>query len=112
MFRTLTLSAALTAAAVIALPVAAQRLKVTTQTVPVFVTVTDSDRRLVTDLVQADFEIYDNAKVQPITTFGNEPTPITAVLMLDTSGSMTLNLDLVKEAAEQFVIRLMPEGGG
>ena len=52
MFRTLTLSAALTAAALIALPVAAQRLKVTTQTVPVFVTVTDSDRRLVTDLVQ------------------------------------------------------------
>jgi Ca-activated chloride channel homolog len=109
MFRTLTLSAALTAAALIALPLSAQRLKVTTQTVPVFVTVTDSDRRLVTDLVQTDFEIYDNGKIQPITTFGNEPTPITVVLMLDTSGSMTLNLDLVKEAAEQFVIRLMPE---
>ena len=109
MFRTLTLSAALSAAALIALPVAAQRLKVTTQTVPVFVTVTDSDRRLVTDLVQTDFEIYDNGKIQPITTFSNEPTPITVVLMLDTSGSMTLNLDLVKEAAEQFVLRLMPE---
>ena len=109
MFRTLTLSAALSAAALIALPVAAQRLKVTTQTVPVFVTVTDSDRRLVTDLVQSDFEIYDNGKIQPITTFGNEPTPITVVLMIDTSGSMTLNLDLVKDAAEQFVIRLLPE---
>jgi Ca-activated chloride channel family protein len=109
MFRLLSLCSALAATAVIALPVAAQRLKVTTQTVPVFVTVTDSERRLVTDLVQSDFEIYDNGKAQAITTFGNEPTPITAVLMLDTSGSMTLNLDLVKEAAEQFVIRLMPE---
>jgi Ca-activated chloride channel family protein len=109
MFRTLIWSAGLVAAAVIALPATAQRLKVATQTVPVFVTVTDSDRRLVTDLVQTDFEVYDNGKAQPITTFSNEPTPITAVLMLDTSGSMTLNLDLVKAAAEQFVIRLLPE---
>jgi len=87
----------------------AQRLKVTTQTVPVFVTVTDSERRLVTDLVQADFEVYDNGKPQPITTFENTPTPITAILMLDTSGSMTLNMDFVKAAAEQFVIRLLPD---
>jgi Ca-activated chloride channel family protein len=109
MLRTITSSAALSAAALIFAPDGGQRLKVTTQTVPVFVTVTDSDRRLVTDLEQTDFEILDNGKPQPITTFGNEPTPITAVLMLDTSGSMTLNLDLVKEAAEQFVLRLMPD---
>ena len=109
MFRTITSSAVLSAAALIFAPDGGQRLKVTTQTVPVFVTVTDSDRRLVADLVQSDFEILDNGKPQPITTFGNEPTPITAVLMLDTSGSMTLNLDLVKEAAEQFVLRLMPD---
>lgn len=97
------------AAAVLAGPVAAQRLKVSTLTVPVFVTVTDAQRRLVSDLQQADFEIYDNGKLQPITTFSNEPTPITAIVMLDTSGSMTLNLDLVKAAAEQFVIRLLPD---
>jgi Ca-activated chloride channel family protein len=29
--------------------------------------------------------------------------------MLDTSGSMTLTIDLLKQAAEQFVIRLLPE---
>ena len=109
MFRTIISSAVLSAVALIFAPDGGQRLKVTTQTVPVFVTVTDSDRRLVSDLVQSDFEILDNGKPQPITTFGNEPTPITAVLMLDTSGSMTLNLDLVKEAAEQFVLRLMPD---
>ena len=97
------------AAVIIAPLVDAQRLKVTTQTVPVFVTVTDSQRRLVGDLVQEDFEVYDNGKLQPLTNFSNEPTPITAVLMMDTSGSMTLNLDLVKAAAEQFVIRLLPE---
>jgi Ca-activated chloride channel family protein len=100
---------AIVAATMLTLPLGAQRLKVSTQTVPIFVTATDSDRRLVTDLVQSDFEVYDNGKPQPITTFSNEPTPITAIVMLDTSGSMTLNLDLVKAAAEQFIIRLLPE---
>ena len=32
--------------------------------------------------------------------------------MLDTSGSMTLALDLVKAAAEQFLMRLMPDDQG
>ena len=32
--------------------------------------------------------------------------------MLDTSGSMTLILDRVKDAAEQFLIRLLPEDQG
>lgn len=101
--------AAVAAAALLVLPVAAQRLKVTTQTVSIFTTVTDAQRRLVSDLVQDDFEVYDNGKLQQITTFSNQPTPITAVLMLDTSGSMTMNLNLVKEAAEQFLLRLLPE---
>jgi len=32
--------------------------------------------------------------------------------MLDTSGSMTLTIDLLKRAAEQFVIRLLPDDKG
>ena len=106
--RTSIALAALAAAFIIS-SVDAQRIKVSTQTVPVFVTVTDSERRLVSDLVQSDFEVFDNGKAQPITNFANEPTPITAILMLDTSGSMTLNLDFVKAAAEQFLIRLLPD---
>ena len=107
--RISTTLAAIGAAVLVSPLVDAQRIKVTTQTVPVFVTVTDAQRRLVADLTQEEFEIYDNGKLQPLTNFSNEPTPITAILMLDTSGSMTLNLDLVKAAAEQFVIRLLPE---
>jgi len=34
--------------------------------------------------------------------------PITVVVMLDTSGSMTGSLDLLRAAAEQFLIRLLP----
>ena len=89
-------------------PIGAQRIKVTTQTVPLYVTVTDSEKRLVPDLTQDDFEVYDNGKLQTLTNFDNEPTPITVVVMLDTSGSMTLALDLVKDGAEQFLMRMMP----
>jgi Ca-activated chloride channel family protein len=95
-------------AAALTVPVTGQ-IKITTQTVPIYTTVIDRDRRLVPDLVQEDFEVYDNGKLQTLTNFDNEPTPITAIVMLDTSGSMTLNLDLVKAAAEQFVIRLLPD---
>jgi len=98
----------LAAGVVLTMPADAQ-IRVTTQTVPLYVTVTDRDRRLVPGLVQEDFEVYDNGKLQPLTNFYNEPQPITAVVMLDTSGSMTLAIDFVKQAAEQFLIRLLPD---
>ena len=90
-------------------PLAAQKIKVTTESVPVYVTVTDADRRLVADLTLEDFEILDNAKPQTINVFENKPTPITATVMIDTSGSMTTALDFVKEGAEQFLLRLLPD---
>jgi Ca-activated chloride channel family protein len=62
--------------------------------------------------VQDDFEVYDNNKLQTLTSFDNKPQPISVVVMLDTSGSMTLALDLVKAAAEQFLLRLMPDDQG
>src|SRR5688500_16793921 len=83
-----------------------------TLTVPLYVTVTDRDSRLVTNLQQEDFEVYDNGQLQKLTLFDNKNTPITAIVMLDTSGSMTLILDRVKAAAEQFLIRLLPEDTG
>jgi Ca-activated chloride channel homolog len=88
------------------------KFKVSTNTVALYATVTDSDKRLVPDLVESDFEVYDNGKLQTITSFDNRPLPITVVVMLDSSGSMTLALDLVKSAAEQFLLRMMPEDQG
>ena len=81
-------------------------------TVSVFATVTDAQKRLVPDLAQEDFQIFDNDKPQPITIFDNEVRPITIVVMLDTSGSMTNNLDLLRQGAEQFLIRLLPQDKG
>jgi Ca-activated chloride channel family protein len=102
---------ALAVVALAAAPLAAQRIRVGTQTVPLYVTVTEGTR-LVPDLVQEDFEVYDNGKLQTLTNFSNEITPITVVVMLDTSGSMTLALDLVKAGAEQFLMRMLPEDKG
>lgn len=79
------------------------------RTVAIYATVTDATGRLVPDLEQRHFEIYDNGKLQPLTIFKSDVQPITVVTMLDTSGSMTLNLDLLKLAAERFILRLLPE---
>ena len=99
------------AAAALAVTAKAQ-IRVGTLTVPLYVTVTDQTKRLVPDLQREDFEIYDNGKLQQLTNFDNQVTPITVVVMLDTSGSMTLALDLVKQAAEEFLIRMLPADRG
>jgi VWFA-related protein len=79
------------------------------QTVAIYATVVDNSGRLVPDLEEKHFEVFDNLKPQPLTLFKSDVQPIKVVIMLDTSGSMTLNLDLLKLAAEQFVLRLLPE---
>jgi Ca-activated chloride channel family protein len=98
------------AALALTVPVAAQqKFKVSTESVPVYVTVTDSSKRLVPDLALEDFDVLDNGKPQTVNVFENKPTPITVAVMIDTSGSMTTALDLVKDGAEQFLIRLLPD---
>lgn len=79
-----------------------------TQFVPLFTTVLDAQGRLVPDLEQEEFTILDNGKPQPITVFENDTQPFTAVVMLDFSASMTANLDRLKQATEQFLIRMLP----
>jgi Ca-activated chloride channel family protein len=77
--------------------------------VRVFVTVTDRDGRLVTTLAKNEFEVRDEGKPQPITLFDNTPQPIRLVVMLDVSGSMTGNLQLLRAAASQLFARLGPQ---
>jgi Ca-activated chloride channel family protein len=80
-----------------------------TQVVSLFATVFDTQNRLIPDLVQDDFEVLDNDKLQSLVIFRSETLPITAVVMLDTSGSMTSTIGLLKQAAEQFLLRLLPD---
>ncbi len=83
-----------------------------TRTVALYATVIDAQKRLVPDLTQEDFEVIDNDKPQSIDLFVREVQPITVVVMLDTSASMTGNLELLSRAAEQFVIRMLPKDKG
>jgi Ca-activated chloride channel homolog len=76
--------------------------------VPIYATVVDAAGRLVPDLDKGDFAVTDDGKPVELTTFSNASLPFTAVVMMDTSASMTNNLELLKRAAEQFLIRLMP----
>src|ERR1700730_16865146 len=101
--------AAATSAALLAQQPQGPTFKSGTQVVSLFVTVADAQKRLVPDLTKESFDVFDNEKPQPITYFDNSIHPITVVVMLDTSGSMTLTIDLLKRAAEQFLIRLLPD---
>jgi len=77
--------------------------------VPIYATVTDAADRLVPDLAREDFEVLDNDKRQDLLVFENQTQPFAAVVMLDTSGSMTDSLKLVYAGAEQFLMRLLPQ---
>ena len=80
-----------------------------TSIVPILATVLDSDGRLVPDLEKEDFTILDNGKEQEIVFFQNDIQPFTAVVTMDFSFSMNNNLKLLKAAAEQFILRLLPD---
>jgi VWFA-related protein len=62
----------------------------------------------VTDLQRADFRILDNGQEREITLFSNDPQPLTAVLMLDMSGSMMPRFVKVLESTQWFLDALAP----
>jgi len=84
-------------------------IKAGIQTVSLFATVTDATGRLVPELAKEDFEIFDSNKSQAVTLFANDVQFIKVVVMLDESGSMVNNIARVKEGAEQFLLRLLPD---
>ena len=79
------------------------------EAVRVFVTVTDRDGRLVTNLTRDNFEVRDDGKAQPLTQYDASPQPIRLMVMLDVSGSMEGNLSLLRDAATQLITRLLPD---
>ncbi|HUR19465.1 MAG TPA: VWA domain-containing protein [Vicinamibacterales bacterium] len=78
-------------------------------TVSIYATVVDPTGRLIPSLGRDDFEVYDNGKRQDLTVFANDVQPITLVMMLDRSQSMEQNFSLVRDAAEHFVVNLLPD---
>jgi Ca-activated chloride channel family protein len=77
-------------------------------TVALYASVTDRSGHPVPGLTRDDFQVFDEGLRQELTAFSSDVQPITAVLLVDTSASMALTLELARYAAEQFVIRMMP----
>ena len=75
-------------------------------TVSVYASVLDRAGRLVTDLTKDDFEVYDDGRRQELGVFANVNQPITIVVMLDRSGSVSRHFALVRNAAAAFVDNL------
>ena len=73
-----------------------------------YATVTDASGHLVPNLQKSDFTVSDNGKKQPIAVFSNDIQPITIVIMLDRSGSMAENFELVRDATAEFIGKLLP----
>lgn len=77
--------------------------------VPVYATVRDKDRGFVIDLTQDDFELYDDGRKQAITQFALAAQPLSAVVLIDGSGSMIQEFNRAIEGARNFVLRMLPE---
>ena len=77
--------------------------------VPVYATVRGKDRGFVLDLTQDDFELYDDGRKQPITQFALATQPLSAVVLIDGSGSMIQEFSRAIEGARNFVLRMLPE---
>ena len=80
--------------------------------VPVYATVRDPDRGFVLDLTQDDFELYDEGRRQTITQFTIAAQPLSAVVLIDGSGSMIAEFNRAIEGARNFVVRMLPEDRG
>ncbi len=70
--------------------------------------VTDSDGRFVKGLKPQDFKVYDNNRLQKITSFESENISLEMVVALDVSSSMRAALPSVKESAKRFLGGLRP----
>jgi Ca-activated chloride channel homolog len=73
------------------------------------VTVRDSSGAFVPNLKAEDFSVFEEGIPQPISSFAFKRMPVHVVLLLDTSSSVTKELDDFKIAAMKFVEQLDPE---
>ena len=71
--------------------------------------VTDEKGRAVHGLTAKDFTVFEDGKPQRIETFEATDSPLSAILVLDISESMTPKLEDARRAAHAFVSALKPE---
>lgn len=105
------LAASLAVPAIPQEPAQGPALRSTVNLVNLFATVRDKNKRIVGDLKQDDFKIFEDNQEQKIAFFSKEVTlPITLGLLIDTSGSEQNRLGAEQEAASRFLERVMRKG--
>ena len=70
------------------------------------VTVTDATAHYITDLEDADFQVFEDGVKQDVTFFNRTNLPIALALLIDTSASMDTRLPIAQEAAIGFARKL------
>jgi VWFA-related protein len=70
------------------------------------VTVRDSSGQFVTHLKAEDFLIYEDGVIQPIASFALKRMPVHVVMLIDTSSSVTKELEDFKASAWRFISQL------
>jgi VWFA-related protein len=87
------------------------RIRVGVDLVSLYATVRDGKKKLVADLTQDDFRVFEDNQPQKLEYFSRETTlPITLGILLDTSISMRDVLGAEQEAASRFLRRVMRRG--
>lgn len=84
-------------------------ISVETDLVVLPVRVTDGKGDFVSGLTQDQFRVYEDKRLQPITVFHQEDTPVTVGLVVDHSRSMALKLPGVAAAVSSFAQSSNPE---
>ena len=80
----------------------------TTGLVHLVVTVMDHQRNFITDLDKTDFKVLENGTLQDIRFFGRETDlPLRIALLLDTSNSIRPRLEFEKDAAIDFLNKVI-----
>jgi VWFA-related protein len=86
-------------------------IKTEVSLVNLFATVRDKNKRVVTDLKQENFKVFEDGHEEKIAFFSREMMlPITLGLLLDTSGSEQNMLGAIQGAGSRFMRRVLRKG--
>ena len=89
-------------------PESEEVLKIDTQEVMLPVTVRDRSGNFVTGLKATDFKIFEDNSQQPISSFSLRQLTVNVILLIDTSSSVTKEIEDFKNAAQNFGAKLNP----
>ena len=78
-------------------------VKVDSSIVVMNATIRDAKNKPVSGLTQKDFKILEDGVQQPIVLFKAQDTPFAAVILIDTSGSMSERISIARSAAINFL---------